>query len=145
MTRDMFGKFVIGTFAVIGGLTLLVVGIGLIGATSATKSAASSSKTDRSAYEVRLEGERTSINGLERTNIDFDGSCLVSATDGSNESKSISGSTPQTFSYTGRGISCSFQKHRADSEKLKATVRRDGQIVKTIDTSAEYGIVSFAI
>jgi len=142
MTRDMLGKIAIGTFVVIGGLTVLVIGIGLV---STTRSAASGTKYDWSAYEVKVEGDRTSWNGVEPTVMEFKGGCLVSNTDGSNESKSISGSTPQSFSYVGRGISCNYQKQRGDSDKLKVTVRRDGQIVKTLDTSAEYGIVSFAI
>jgi hypothetical protein len=117
-------------FPRMGGTTPLVM------ATSAR------AKSETSVYEVMLAGENSRDGGP--ATVKFDGGCLVTGSDGSSESKTIEGRTPSTYSYSGRGISCSYQK-QGGSDRLRATVKRDGQIVKTIETSTEYGIISFAI
>lgn len=147
MTAIMLGKIFLWTFAAIGGLTVLVLLVGLPGLStkSATPAVASaSSASSASSANKAFDWYRYEVS-VGASGTDFDGSCLVTGSDGSMESKTISGTGPQSYTYTGRGISCNYQKRRGNSAPLTVTVRRDGQVMKTVDTTTEYGIVSFVL
>src|SRR5262245_12330032 len=100
---------------------------------------------DASRYEVQLESDRVSINGLEATKTEFDGNCTLTSVDGSSETTSITGVAPQAFTYTTHGLSCTYQKQRRNDDRLKVIVTQDGRVVKSITTDLEHGVVSFAI
>jgi hypothetical protein len=125
-------------FGLLGTLVALgVVAINLAPSTSSPATALSPTRR----YEVRVESERDG----SYFHVDFDGGCLVTDESGSSASTSIEGTTPKTFTYTGRSISCSYQKRHSDSFPLRASVLRDGDVVKTVETTATYGTVAFAI
>jgi hypothetical protein len=127
-------------------VALAIMAVNLTPSTSVTATAAAPIVVTRSPrYEIRLQSERDG----SFFHIDVTGSCLVTDHNGAGASSSsertIEGTTPQSFTFAGESISCTIQKRHSESFPLMATVLRDGQVVKTLETNVTYGAVSFAI
>jgi len=137
----IFAAGCLSTFVVLSIVPLKTTPSG----TPSAPPASASPTFDGSAYEVQVESDRVSINGVESTKAEFGGSCTFTDGDGSSETKSIVGVAPQTYTFVGHGISCNYQKQRRNDDRLKVTVRRNGEIVKAVATNLEYGSVSFEI
>jgi hypothetical protein len=71
----------------------------------------------------------------------FDGNVLVIDKDYKSVSKSVNGNQHQSYSYTGKSISLTFQK-KEEYGNLVVELKKNGKVIKTENTTAPYGIVS---
>jgi hypothetical protein len=140
--------FLVGLLGTLAALAILAINFAPSTTTSvvadvpaaATPVAALPIEQAAAIYEIHLDGAYN--NPGSDPHIKFSGGCLVT---GSSDYSTIEGTTPKRYGVTGIGMSCTFQKQGANNFHLQATVLRDGELVKQIETTAEYGIVSFAI
>ena len=85
-------------------------------------------------YTIRIAG----TDGLK-----FSGSYMQVGSSGSSESQSIEGTVPAEYTIKGAIASVVFQKKERNGT-LRVEIVRDGKVVKSAETSAEYGVVSIA-
>lgn len=105
-----------------------------------TACSASAGASAETTFVVSLSAQP----GQTDPKVPFSGSCLVSTGSGS-ESKTVDGKTPMSLTYRGRSISCTFQKQDADQTLFRASVSRSGVYQKQVDTTAQYGVLSFVV
>lgn len=84
-------------------------------------------------FTVQIRGD----DGLE-----FHGSYMITG-GGSAQSQSVQGVVPQDYTISGRIVSASFQK-KAKEGNLRLSILKNGEIIKTAETSADYGVVTAA-
>jgi hypothetical protein len=94
---------------------------------------ASSAVSSTATYTIEISGS----GGTS-----FNGSYLVLQPSGSSASKSVEGIIPETYTAEGMSVSCAFQKQSPGT--LRVTVKRNGQVMKVEQTTAEYGMVTIA-
>ncbi len=125
------GRIVVGLIASIVIFYYVFSFIGSMGSPSQGMLRALTPK--ESTFTLRVSGSP----GLK-----FHGSYLVMHS-GSSESKSVEGAVPDSFSVTGMMVSTSFQKQGKGGE-LVLEILKDGQVIKSADTAAEFGLVTAA-
>ena len=84
-------------------------------------------------FTIQVRGD----DGLE-----FHGSYMVTVA-GSSQSQSVEGRVPQDYSVSGKIVSVSFQK-KAEQGSLRVALVKNGEVVKSAETSAAYGMVTAA-
>ena len=79
------------------------------------------------------------------SNSTFSGSYMTMKPDGSSEQKSVDGNKTAEYFTEGSMVSLTFQKKQAKG-KLKVDIydSDSGELIKTQETTAEYGLVSLA-
>jgi len=85
-------------------------------------------------YTVRVGGD----NGLE-----YAGSYMVLQASGDTSQRSVQGTVPGEYDLTGASVSVSFQK-QSKGGRLVVEILRGGKVIKSSETTADYGIVTIA-
>lgn len=85
-------------------------------------------------FTVRVSG----TEGLK-----FNGSYMITTTEGKSESKSVEGTVPAEYTMKGNIVSVTFQK-QAEAGVLKVEILQGDKVVAQSETSAAYGVVTAA-
>lgn len=113
----------------IGGLFLLLLVAG--GVQSALSPRALTSDTE---FEINVTGTPARA---------FSGSIMVVSSKGQTTSQSFDGKVPATYYVTGTMVSVAFQK-KSPTGTLAVEIVNGGRVIKSGETTAEYGLVSVA-
>lgn len=81
------------------------------------------------------------VTGTE--GLKFNGSYMITTTEGKSESKSVEGTVPAEYTMKGNIVSVSFQK-QAEAGDLKVEILQGDKVVAQSETSAAYGVVTVA-
>ena len=81
------------------------------------------------------------VSGTE--GLKFNGSYMITTTEGKSESKSVDGTVPTEYTMKGNIVSVSFQK-QTDAGDLKGEILQGNKVVAQSETSAAYGVVAVA-
>jgi hypothetical protein len=78
---------------------------------------------------------------IKVTGSDSFSGCISVMRDGKMEQRTVDGSAPTSYSEQGMSVSAVLQK-KSEHGRLKAEIIRDGQVVSSQETTAEYGVVT---
>ena len=87
-----------------------------------------------SDFTIRISG----TSGLS-----YSGNYMAVKSDGSSASRSVEGIIPAQYTVRGNIVSAVFQK-QTENGLLKVEILRDGNLIKSSETTASYGVVSVA-
>jgi hypothetical protein len=121
----------------IGCLGLIVLAViigGIVLATGSGTPVVTPTLSSDTEFQIKVSGT---------AGLPFSGSYMVVSSGGQSVSKSVDGTVPTQYSVEGMMVSVAFQKQTEDGT-LKVEILRDGQVVKSSDTTAAYGLVSVA-
>lgn len=114
------------------GLTVIGLIIIIIASLALCSCSSSVSSPQDSDFTIKVYGTA-----------DWSGSIMVVKADGSSITQSYDSIAPRTYSFTGHIVSCTFQK-QVKVGTLSVDILKDGKLVKSGSTTAEYGVVSIA-
>jgi hypothetical protein len=84
-----------------------------------------------SEYTINVTGS----DGLE-----FSGSYMVVSTNGASKYEPVDATVPATYKFMGNVVTIDFQK-KVTGGTLKVEIIKNGNVVNTSETTAEYGII----